>query len=88
MPAPSPTSPDPLAELALTLAAYEAARVGLEAASPSASQSLGGAQAIMDRCGGQMCPHAGGWWAVNLDDETWSALCQEQQQPYRSGQEE
>ena len=87
MPAPSQAS-DPIAELALTLAGYEKAANDLEASAPSASQSLGGVQAIMDRCGGQMRPHAGGWWAVNLDDATWSALAAQQQQPYRSGAEE
>lgn len=87
MPAPPPSASDPLAELALTLAAFEQTAEALEAAAPKASQSLGGAQSIMDRCGGQMRPHAGGWWAVNLDDATWEALCGEQQQPYRSGAE-
>lgn len=82
MPAPSPTA-DPLAELALTLAAYEAARADLEAAAPEACRSLGGAQAVMDRCGGGMRPHARGWWGIALDDEAWSALAQEQQKPYR-----
>jgi membrane protein implicated in regulation of membrane protease activity len=85
---PSPSQSDPLAELALTLAAHEAARLSLEASAPSASQSLGGAEAIMGRFGGEMRPHAGGWWAVNLDDATWSALCQDQQAPYRSGRDE
>ena len=79
---------DPLAELALTLAAYEQAAEALHATAPSASQSLGGAEAIMDRFGGEMRPHAGGWWAVQLDDATWSALAAEQQRPYRSGVEE
>lgn len=85
MPSPSPS--DPLAELALTLAAYEQAADALDASAPSASQSLGGAEAIMDRCGGEMRPHAGGWWAVKLDATTWEALAAEQQQPYRSGAE-
>lgn len=84
MPAPMPSS-DPIAELTLTLAAYEAARSDLEDAAPKASQSLGGAQAIMDRCGGQMRPHSRGWWAVNLDDATWEAISREQQDPYRGG---
>ena len=83
MPAPSPSKSDPLAELALTLGAHAAARLSLEASTPKASESLGGAEAIMDRSGGEMRPHAGGWWAVKLDDETWSALCQEQQAPFR-----
>ncbi len=86
MPAPLPTA-DPIAELTLTLAAYEQARLDLEASAPSASQSLGGAEAIMARCGGQMRPHAGGWWGIDLDDETWSALAAEQQAPYRGGYE-
>lgn len=85
---PSPSQSNPLAELALTLAAFEQAAEALEASAPSASQSLGGAEALMDRCGGEMRPHAGGWWAVKLDDATWEALCQEQQAPYRSGAEE
>ena len=80
---PSPSASDPLAELALTLAAYEQAAEALEASAPSASQSLGGAEAIMDRCGGQMRPHARGWWAIQLDDETWSALAAQQQAPFR-----
>jgi hypothetical protein len=86
VPAPSP-SPDPIAELTLTLAAYEQARVDLEASAPSASRSLGGAEAIMARCGGQMRPHAGGWWGIDLDDETWSVLAAEQQAEYRGGYE-
>lgn len=86
MPSPSPS--DPLAELALSLAAFEQTAEALEASAPSASQSLGGAEAIMDRFGGEMRPHAGGWWAVNLDDETWEALCQEQQAPCRSGEQQ
>ena len=83
MPVPSPTADDPIAALTLTVAAHEQAAEALEASAPSASQSLGGAEAIMDRCGGKMRPHAGGWWAVDLDDATWSALCQEQQAPFR-----
>lgn len=86
MPAPSPTA-DPVAELVLTLAAYEQARADLEAAAPKATRSLGGAQAIMDRCGGRMLPHAQGWWAVNLDDATWSAVAEEQQAEYRGAYE-
>lgn len=86
MPSPSPS--DPLAELALTLAAFEQTAQALEASAPSASQSLGGAEAIMERCGGEMRPHAGGWWAVKLDDATWEALAADQQAPYRSGVEE
>lgn len=86
MPSPSPS--DPLAELALTLAAHETARLSLEASAPSASRSLGGAEALMDLCGGEMRPHAGGWWAVKLDDAAWEAICGEQQAPYRSGAEE
>lgn len=84
MPAPSQPA-DPIAELALTLAAYEAARADLEAAAPEACRSLGGAQAIMDRCGGQMRPHSRGWWGIALDDATWSALAAQQQAPYRGG---
>ena len=87
MPAPSQAS-DPVADLVLSLAAYEQAAAALERSAPSVSQSLGGAEAIMDRFGGEMRPHAGGWWAVNLDDETWEALASEQQAPYRSGAEE
>ena len=37
----------------------------------------------MERSGGEMRPHAGGWWAVKLDDATWSALAAEQQAPFR-----
>jgi hypothetical protein len=84
---PSPSS-DPIAELAATLAAFEQAAEALEASAPKASESLGGSQAIMDRSGGEMRPHAGGWWAVKLDDATWEALASEQQAPYRSGAEE
>ncbi len=87
MPAPSQAS-DPIADLAMTLTAFEQAAEALEASSPSASQSLGGAEAIMARCRGEMRPHAGGWWAVTLDDATWEALASEQQSPYRSGAEE
>lgn len=86
MPVPSPTA-DPIAELTLTLAAYEAARVDLQAAAPEACRSLGGAQAIMDRCGGRLRPHARGWWGIQFDDATWEAVAAEQQQPYRSGVE-
>jgi hypothetical protein len=76
---------DPILELTLTLAAYEAACRALEAAAPEVCRSLGGAQAIMDRSGGGMRPHARGWWGVDLDDETWSASAAEQQRPYREG---
>jgi hypothetical protein len=84
---PSQSQSDPLAELALTLAAFEQAAEALEASAPSASQSLGGAEAIMERSGGEMRPHAGGWWAVKLDDETWSALAAEHQSQFREGRE-
>ncbi len=87
MPAPSPTA-DPVAELVLTLAAYEAARADLEASAPETCRTHGGAQAIMDLCGGQMRPHAGGWWGIDLDDETWSQMAAEQQAPYRGGRGE
>lgn len=82
MPSHSP-SPNPLAELALTLAAFEQAAEALEAAAPKASQSLGGAEALMDLWGGEMRPHAGGWWAVKLDDAAWEAICGEQQSQFR-----
>ena len=76
MPAPSQAS-NPIAELALTLAAYDQAAEALQASSPSASESLGGVEAIMDRLGGEMRPNARGWWAVKLDEATWEALCGE-----------
>lgn len=82
MPAPSQAS-DPIAELAATLAAYDQAAEVLEATAPKACESLGGAEAIMDRCGGRMVRK--GWWAVHLDDETWSQMAAEHQAQFREG---
>lgn len=80
---PAPSAVDPLADLTAWLLAHEAARVGLEAAAPAACAERGGAEAIMDRCGGHMI--RSGWWAIHLDDATWSAVAEEQQAPYRAG---
>jgi hypothetical protein len=74
-------NPDPITELVATLAAYEQARLGLEATAPKAIESLGGSQAIMDRGDGRMIP--GGWWVIALDDATWSALASEHQAQFR-----
>ena len=80
MPAPSPAA-DPLADLTAWLAAHDAARLSLEASAPKACAELGGGEAIMDRCGGHMIRR--GWWAVHLDDATWSVLAAEHQAQFR-----
>jgi hypothetical protein len=71
--------------LALTLAAYEGARLALEQTAPEATRSLGGAQAIMDRFPGGMRPNSLGWWSTPLDEETWERIALEQQRPFREG---
>lgn len=82
---PAPSAANPIADLTAWLVAHDAARLGLEASAPKACAALGGAEAIMDRSGGRMILR--GWWAIHLDDATWSAIAEEQQAEYRGAYE-
>ena len=79
---PSPVV-NPVGELFLTLIAYEEAKKALEYAAPKTVAELGGAQAIIDKFGGEMRPSSRCWWHVNLDAETWEKIATEHQAQFR-----
>lgn len=85
---PTPSLPaDPLGDVFRTLAAHEAARQSLEATAPLTCAEHGGAEALMQKLGGEMRPHPQGWWMVDFTSPEgqliWGQLVAEQQAQFR-----